>query len=484
MAQLKEQLIKKGCSAKILNIEHGKCFKLLYDACPKVLNTDRIRYSGFAHVFFSTPKRKLNDERSSLPECSVISSSISPRQRKLMANLQKSQNRIKVIGANRLKDEIIAKVQHKALTREMGNGADVNPNILRRMLSKYAEKKQNNGKPSNASTGFITKENFAKAMNANECLDVGGTINDLHEVYDTGWNARREKNIAIETRTVSKSFPQNESSKLGVGSAEAAKLYYRRDGGGLHAKRSMSLNAAKPPNTTRFRRESLVGMVLHEDSEKRPIISNHQATIGATSQMQWPRKEIQIKLASQTSDAKGPLHHKLPRNCIYNVYGAVQNNVPSRPSTSYASSNNSRRGESPRQTPINRQVTTPPVMDAVRRNEKESKLLVTSGTQTSTKQAPLKLVPYWKDINNRRAMTAMVSRRRREGDIRRRKLQRKVQTTRNAIPTYKNASPRREHIIAKLNHEKMLKARQAAIRASSRQRSRTGTKFTSLSGAY
>ena len=42
-------------------------------------------------------------------------------------------------------------------------------------------------------------------------------------------------------------------------------------------------------------------------------------------------------------------------------------------------------------------------------------------------------------------------------------------------------------MIAKLNHEKMLrvKARQAAVRASSRQRSRTpGIKFTSLSGAY
>ena len=40
-------------------------------------------------------------------------------------------------------------------------------------------------------------------------------------------------------------------------------------------------------------------------------------------------------------------------------------------------------------------------------------------------------------------------------------------------------------MIAKLNHEKMLKARQAAVRASSRQRSRTpGIKFTSLSGAW
>ena len=60
--------------------------------------------------------------------------------------------------------------------------------------------------------------------------------------------------------------PKNESSRLGVGSAEAAKLYYRRNGGGLFAKRAMSLNASKPPNTTRFRRE-LVGNVLREDGK-------------------------------------------------------------------------------------------------------------------------------------------------------------------------------------------------------------------------
>ena len=303
------------------------------------------------------------------------------------------------------------------------------------------------------------------------------TIKALHEIAGNN-----------ETRMENRELPKNESSRLGIGSAEAAKLYYKRNGGGLHAKRAMSLNAAKPPNTTRFRRESLVGKVLHEDAEKRPIISNHQATIGQTSKMKWPRKEIQIKLASETSDEKGPLHHAPPHNSIYNVYGAVQY-VPSRPSTSHASSRRSsnsssrRRGESPRlqqHTPSNSRQITPQAIMQPTTTTTTTKQVVTMGTQTNN-AGSLKLVPYWKkNINRRRAMTS-VGRNRNQ----RARQQKKVQRTRNAIPTYKNSSPRREHMIAKLNHEKMLKARQAAVRASSRQRSRTpGIKFTSLSGAY
>ena len=196
-------------------------------------------------------------------------------------------------------------------------------------------------------------------------------------------------------------------SRLGIGSAEAAKLYYKRNGGGLHAKRAMSLNAAKPPNTTRFRRESLVGKVLHEDAEKRPIISNHQQTIGQTSKMKWPRKEIQIKLASETSDEKGPLHHAPPHNSIYNVYGAVQY-VPSRPSTSHASSRFSssssssrrRRGESPRlqqHTPSNSRQITPQAIMQPTTTTTTTKQVVTMGTQTNN-AGSLKLVPYWKKI--------------------------------------------------------------------------------------
>ena len=48
----------------------------------------------------------------------------------------------------------------------------MNPNILRRMLSKYAE------------NGCMTRENFSQAMNDEHCLDVGGTVKDLDEVYN------------------------------------------------------------------------------------------------------------------------------------------------------------------------------------------------------------------------------------------------------------------------------------------------------------
>ena len=142
-----------------------------------------------------------------------------------------------------------------------------------------------------------------------------------------------------------------------------------------------------------------------------------------------------------------------------------------------------RRGESPRlqqHTPSNSRQITPQAIMQPTTTTTTTKQVVTMGTQTNN-AGSLKLVPYWKkNINRRRAMTS-VGRNRNQ----RARQQKKVQRTRNAIPTYKNSSPRREHMIAKLNHEKMLKARQAAVRASSRQRSRTpGIKFTSLSGAY
>eukprot|EP00944_MAST-04C_sp_MAST-4C-sp1_P003510 g3510.t1 len=227
------------------------------------------------------------------------------------------------------------------------------------------------------------------------------TIKALHEVAGNA-----------ETRTRNMLPPKNESSRLGVGSAEAAKLYYRRNGGGLFAKRAMSLNASKPPNTTRFRRESLVGNVLREDTKKRPIISNHQATIGATSKMKWPKKEIQLKLASETSHVGGPLRDVSPRGTIYNVYGAVQKNVPSRPSTASSFS----RNQSPRRTPRALQATPSSIVSSQAdhsssRDNTTCAKMVTSGTQTSDMPL-LKLHPYWKGIHARRTRTSVPRQRR------------------------------------------------------------------------
>ena len=311
----------------------------------------------------------------------------------------------------------------------------------------------------NASGRVASPTNFSLHRRASH------TINALHEI--AGNNETRERNMLP---------PKNESSRLGVGSAEAAKLYYRRNGGGLFAKRAMSLNASKPPNTTRYRRESLVGNVLREDKEKRLIISNHQATIGATSKMKWPKKEIQLKLASETSQVGGPLHHISPQSTIYNLYGAVQNIAPSRPSTASSFA----RNQSPRNTPVALQATPTSIASSQSNNGSyrggvACGKMVTSGTQTSEIPS-LKLYPYWKDIRDRRTRTS-VPRQRRQRD--------KSTLIRNAIPTYKNSSPRREHIIAKLNNEKMMKARKAAIsRASSRRGCRQRPKLTSLSGAY
>ena len=78
-----------------------------------------------------------------------------------------------------------------------------------------------------------------------------------------------------ETRQLSSQvFPSSESSKLGAGEViyEATRIYYSQNGGGLHAKRSMSLNATERPKTTRYHRRSLMKNLLHESDE--PIMSN------------------------------------------------------------------------------------------------------------------------------------------------------------------------------------------------------------------
>ena len=72
-------------------------------------------------------------------------------EKKLMEHISKNQNRLKISVAKFF-------LGLKALTKEMGGGADVNPNILRRMLSKYAE-------------NLHDQQKFSQ-MNDQDCLDV------------------------------------------------------------------------------------------------------------------------------------------------------------------------------------------------------------------------------------------------------------------------------------------------------------------------
>ena len=217
MEQLKQALIHKGASENVLNAGKGKYFKLLYDSCPKY--EGKVRFQGFAKVFYSAPDRA-QDERASLPQCSVKSSMMSPRAARLMSDLIKNQEKLRNVGARRLGLEIIAKVQHKALTKTMGGSADVNPDVLRQMLMRYTK----------GNDGYLDKNAFETAMNDHSCLDMCATKNDLGLVF-ADW-AKDAKGIHVDDfidRTCELKSKQDKSfytghKPLDKGDARAARV--------------------------------------------------------------------------------------------------------------------------------------------------------------------------------------------------------------------------------------------------------------------
>ena len=183
MEELRAALLVKGASKAILDANGGKCFKILYDTCPKDEN-GKIGYRGFANTFDGVMNRQ-NDERASLPQCSVPSTMMSPRAQKLYDHLQKSQEKLRNIGAERLVKEIQAKVQHKALTRAMGSSADVNPDVLKLLLNRHAVNK------------YLSKSAFVSAMNDKTGLDLCATRNDLFQVFDL-WSKGSDKGVRVD----------------------------------------------------------------------------------------------------------------------------------------------------------------------------------------------------------------------------------------------------------------------------------------------